>query len=139
MRGHIRSYSAAPHPDQYDTTVVAEGIETQAELLVLRDLGVRYGQGYYIGRPSTNPARALPAEVLKALGRRNVPERQHFCAEMPISAESVNPNARRSSVRQARNFYLSMVRMPLIWTLASRPSRPLPPSFPAQTFPFLPK
>ena len=33
--------------------VVAEGIETAAELAVLRDLGIAYGQGYYLGRPGT--------------------------------------------------------------------------------------
>ncbi len=34
------------------TLVIAEGIETQAELLVLRDLGVAFGQGYHLGRPN---------------------------------------------------------------------------------------
>jgi EAL domain-containing protein (putative c-di-GMP-specific phosphodiesterase class I) len=29
--------------------VIAEGVETERELRVLRDLGVRYGQGYYFG------------------------------------------------------------------------------------------
>ena len=29
--------------------VIAEGIETEPELRVLRELGVRYGQGYYFG------------------------------------------------------------------------------------------
>jgi EAL domain-containing protein (putative c-di-GMP-specific phosphodiesterase class I) len=32
-------------------TVVAEGIESQAVLTLLRGLGVRQGQGYYLGRP----------------------------------------------------------------------------------------
>lgn len=32
-------------------TIVAEGIETAEELRVLRELGVRYGQGYHLGRP----------------------------------------------------------------------------------------
>ncbi|MES2261647.1 MAG: GGDEF domain-containing protein [Pseudomonadota bacterium] len=58
--------------DQSDTLVIAEGIETQAELLVLRDLGVAYGQGYHLGRPHANPAKALPAEVIKALSRNGV-------------------------------------------------------------------
>jgi EAL domain-containing protein (putative c-di-GMP-specific phosphodiesterase class I)/DNA-binding NarL/FixJ family response regulator len=35
--------------------VIAEGIETAAELETLRALGVAYGQGYFIGRPG--PAR----------------------------------------------------------------------------------
>lgn len=32
--------------------LVAEGIETQAQLDVLRRLGARFGQGYYLGRPA---------------------------------------------------------------------------------------
>ncbi|WP_299646289.1 EAL domain-containing protein [Sphingomonas bacterium] len=42
-------------------TVVAEGVETVAEYDVLRDLGVRYMQGYLIARPGF---RHLPAHVL---------------------------------------------------------------------------
>lgn len=36
--------------------IVAEGIETQAEFDTLRSLGVRYGQGYFLGRPDELPA-----------------------------------------------------------------------------------
>jgi len=32
-------------------TVIAEGIESEDEAMTLVDLGVRYGQGYYLGRP----------------------------------------------------------------------------------------
>jgi EAL domain-containing protein (putative c-di-GMP-specific phosphodiesterase class I) len=35
--------------------IIAEGIETAAELQTLRELGVRYGQGYLLGRPSASP------------------------------------------------------------------------------------
>lgn len=38
--------------------IVAEGIETVAELETLRALGVPYGQGYYLGRPQP-PARLV--------------------------------------------------------------------------------
>lgn len=58
--------------DKSDTLVIAEGIETQAELLVLRDVGVAFGQGYHLGRPHAQPARAAPAEVVKALARNGV-------------------------------------------------------------------
>ena len=34
-----------------DANIVAEGIETAEELTTLDALGVRYGQGYYLGRP----------------------------------------------------------------------------------------
>ena len=46
-----------------DLTVIAEGVETEAEYRALRALGVRYMQGYLIARPVTGalPAVRLPA------------------------------------------------------------------------------
>jgi diguanylate cyclase (GGDEF)-like protein len=52
------------------TVVIAEGIETQTELLLIRDLGIAYGQGYHIARPHSNPATLPSIEVTKVLGRR---------------------------------------------------------------------
>jgi EAL domain-containing protein (putative c-di-GMP-specific phosphodiesterase class I) len=34
-------------------TIIAEGIETREELDALRALGVRYGQGFFVGRPGS--------------------------------------------------------------------------------------
>jgi len=36
--------------------LIAEGIETSGELTALRDLGIRLGQGYFLGRPELGPA-----------------------------------------------------------------------------------
>jgi EAL domain-containing protein (putative c-di-GMP-specific phosphodiesterase class I) len=38
-------------------TVIAEGIQTTDELSALKDLGLRYGQGYLFGRPKDPYAR----------------------------------------------------------------------------------
>lgn len=38
-----------------DATVIAEGIETKAELTALRDLGVKFGQGYHFSKPAPLP------------------------------------------------------------------------------------
>ncbi|MBC7501452.1 MAG: GGDEF domain-containing protein [Herminiimonas sp.] len=54
------------------TLVIAEGIETQAELLMIRDLGVACGQGYHIARPHPAPAITLSADVDKTLRRNGV-------------------------------------------------------------------
>ena len=35
-----------------DATTVAEGIETEEELEAVKRLGVTYGQGYLLGRPT---------------------------------------------------------------------------------------
>ena len=43
-----------------NTILIAEGIETEKELAVLIELGVDYGQGFYLGRPEPqlSPLRA---------------------------------------------------------------------------------
>jgi len=46
-----------------DATVIAEGIETPSELLLIRDLGICCGQGYHIGRPAAIPDAVIPAAV----------------------------------------------------------------------------
>jgi EAL domain-containing protein (putative c-di-GMP-specific phosphodiesterase class I) len=40
----------------HSTTVIAEGVETAAELDALKSLGVDAAQGYLLGRPTTSPA-----------------------------------------------------------------------------------
>jgi EAL domain-containing protein (putative c-di-GMP-specific phosphodiesterase class I)/DNA-binding NarL/FixJ family response regulator len=49
-------------------TVVAEGIETAAELQAVRDLGIDAAQGYYLGRPGPAP---LSEMLAGAVGGRN--------------------------------------------------------------------
>jgi EAL domain-containing protein (putative c-di-GMP-specific phosphodiesterase class I) len=41
--------------EEIGATVLAEGIETAAELAAANRLGIRYAQGYYIGRPGPLP------------------------------------------------------------------------------------
>jgi EAL domain-containing protein (putative c-di-GMP-specific phosphodiesterase class I) len=44
---------------ELDATVVAEGIETAAELTTLRELGVDSAQGFFLGRPAPLPVAAF--------------------------------------------------------------------------------
>jgi EAL domain-containing protein (putative c-di-GMP-specific phosphodiesterase class I) len=47
--------------DAYDASIVAEGIETEGELEVLRALGCPCGQGFYLGRPGRiSQIRSVP-------------------------------------------------------------------------------
>jgi DNA-binding NarL/FixJ family response regulator len=51
---------------QMGIAVVAEGMETAAELTTLLDLGVDYGQGFFLGRPGEPPTRdgtAAPGRI----------------------------------------------------------------------------
>jgi diguanylate cyclase (GGDEF)-like protein len=55
------------------THVIAEGIETEAELKTVCDLGIAYGQGYFIARPSPTPSLVSPVEAGAALSLAKQP------------------------------------------------------------------
>lgn len=55
------------------TLVIAEGIETQTDLLLIRDLGVACGPGYHIARPNSHPITELPIAVAASLRTHGVP------------------------------------------------------------------
>ena len=46
-------------------TVIAEGVETDGELRVLREIGVEYGQGFMLGRPMAKAAASPISVVVK--------------------------------------------------------------------------
>jgi EAL domain-containing protein (putative c-di-GMP-specific phosphodiesterase class I)/GGDEF domain-containing protein len=52
--------------------LVAEGIETAIDLRVLRDMGISFGQGYFLGRPDRQPVRKLNQDGQQVLGERQV-------------------------------------------------------------------
>ncbi len=51
----------------FNTSLVAEGIENAQDLIVLRDLGICCGQGYFLGKPNKNPISSLPTDTSKYL------------------------------------------------------------------------
>jgi diguanylate cyclase (GGDEF)-like protein len=56
----------------FGTSLVAEGIETADDLRVLRDLGIAYGHGYFLGHPNTAPLRYLGADAKRVLAERQI-------------------------------------------------------------------
>jgi len=54
----------------YGTPTVAEGIENAEDLAAVRDLGVRYAQGWFLGRPQVDPLLDVSGEVKEMLARR---------------------------------------------------------------------
>lgn len=52
------------------TPVLAEGIETAEDLSVVRDLGIRYAQGWLLGKPAAEPLTDLPEPVQAVLNLR---------------------------------------------------------------------
>ena len=58
--------SLLDYAHELDIQVVAEGIETEAELAVVRELGADLGQGWYLGRPAASPQDVDPELVTRA-------------------------------------------------------------------------
>ena len=56
----------------FDTALVAEGIETEDDLRVLRDLGIAYGQGYFLGRPAIAPVGEIATAAQTTIRDRRV-------------------------------------------------------------------
>lgn len=56
----------------FGTELIAEGIETEDDLRVLRDLGIKYGQGYFLGRPARLPREAIEASAMAVILDRTV-------------------------------------------------------------------
>ncbi|WP_321952590.1 EAL domain-containing protein [Paraburkholderia bannensis] len=52
--------------------LVAEGIENEADLLVLRDMGIESGQGFFLGRPDAQPPRKLDERTRAALSAQHI-------------------------------------------------------------------
>ena len=49
---------------ELETLLIAEGVETSAEAATLRDLGVRYRQGYWYAHPALDRLPQIRAECL---------------------------------------------------------------------------
>ncbi|MFM0387697.1 EAL domain-containing protein [Paraburkholderia dipogonis] len=47
--------------------LVAEGIEDEADLIVMRDMGIGCGQGFFFGRPHAQPASSVTDDARDAL------------------------------------------------------------------------
>lgn len=54
------------------TLVIAEGIETEGELRVIKDIGIALGQGYFIARPTPAPPLLSSSEVGRIISSNNI-------------------------------------------------------------------
>jgi EAL domain-containing protein (putative c-di-GMP-specific phosphodiesterase class I) len=52
--------------------LIAEGIDNMADLIVVRDMGITCGQGFYFGRPDAQPLRLIDAEVTRLLHSKHI-------------------------------------------------------------------
>jgi len=84
--------------DMFNTQLVAEGIERESDLAVIRDLDIPLVQGYLLGRPAADPVR-MPSETALQVLRSTkinvrprldtVPERCSLVGEIVMPAAPV--------------------------------------------------
>lgn len=55
-----------------NSAIIAEGIETRAEFMIIKDLGILLGQGYYIARPNINPVAIVSADAANCLQQNGI-------------------------------------------------------------------
>lgn len=60
-----------------ETPLIAEGIETEEELVKLIEIGVQYGQGFFIQRPN-GLAMPISQDVIKIIQEENANKRNQF-------------------------------------------------------------
>jgi diguanylate cyclase (GGDEF)-like protein len=104
----------------FDTLLIAEGIETEDDLRVLRDLGLPYGQGYLLGRPSRAPRTEVEPKARVAIRDRTVavfPEPRRVIHPGSISRLAVTkaPAVNRSATNdELANHFFDQPRLPAI-------------------------
>jgi EAL domain-containing protein (putative c-di-GMP-specific phosphodiesterase class I)/GGDEF domain-containing protein len=75
--------------------LVAEGIENEADLIVVRDMGIAFGQGYFFGRPQAPAQRTVSDAAREALGARHI-------AVFPGATRSQTPGSPSGGVAAAK-------------------------------------
>ena len=119
--------SVAAVAARIDAWLVAEGVETEAELRCLVRLGVPLAQGFFLGRPAPT-MRPVPAAALKAIASR----RQRATAQAVVAAVlDTWPHLAQKGdppiFAQKLTLILDAEQRPVSWTGpgASRATRPL--------------
>lgn len=81
--------------ETFDSTLVAEGIETADDLRALRDLGIQLGQGYFLGRPLAQPLSVANGDT------RQVLQDAHLAVLPTRTRANARGTLRRVSVMEA--------------------------------------
>lgn len=98
--------------DNFGSKLVGEGVEHAEELLVLRDMGLHYVQGFFLGRPAAELSTEISPEALGVLESRQIavlPEQVQVvyrgvtASSMMIKAPSLPSNVSHDAVAEFFN------------------------------------
>jgi diguanylate cyclase (GGDEF)-like protein len=107
----------------FGARLVAEGIETEAEFAVVRDLGVSLGQGYLLGRPDAAPSRQLAPAVAAIFRTRKiavfpetvrVPIRSASTGQLAIRAPAVSPTVQNDRIARLFSEHPDLHALPVV-------------------------
>ena len=74
-----------------DSSIIAEGIETYDELCTVFRLGVRYVQGFFLGRPAPSP-QEIPMDVLNKIDNfLDIRKQSKYTFDISISGMVIRP------------------------------------------------
>lgn len=83
--------------------IIAEGIETEAELIAVRKLGIEFQQGFFLSHPLAHPPLSLDPELITVSLREKYSASQLHeskILELLVSTESVSPESTLESVHE---------------------------------------
>ncbi|MHB1175278.1 MAG: GGDEF domain-containing protein [Sulfuriferula sp.] len=103
--------------------LIAEGIENRAEFQIIKDMGICFGQGYFIGHPLDRPAHSLGPEVLECMASaqicvyphtQKIDARKHLSRKLLMDAPSVSPNAMSEEVLNVLQAHPKLHALPVV-------------------------
>lgn len=77
--------------DSCSTHIIAEGIENKAEMRAIKNMGISFGQGYFIASPTPYPSLAAPKEIRKIMNEIDIKESKvsPFASKTKIIAQKL--------------------------------------------------
>ncbi len=101
--------------------IVAEGLETEADLAVVMDLGLEYGQGYLLGRPNPVPRSVPVPELMRrtgANGQRSLAawmsQSRTTASKLMMFISSIRPDASQEQVHERFLKEPSLLSLPVV-------------------------
>ena len=91
----------------FGTQLVAEGVEDEADLRIVRDLGIELAQGFLLGKPSGTPRREPEPRLVHTLASAAIsvypetvrlPARPGMLAQLLVQAPVVGPDTPNNAV-----------------------------------------
>lgn len=109
--------------DNGGARLIAEGIETRAEFQVIKDMGICFGQGYFIGHPLDHPSRSPSQAVQDCMSSaqicvyphtHKIDARKHQSGKLLVESPCVSPDAPSEEVLNVLQAHPKLHALPVV-------------------------